>query len=71
MRREQGDERVLAVAGDEEGVVGGEEGYEGLEAVGGAGFGVVRIVDARGAGRCGEVGVGCLGRGGKIECGCG
>lgn len=56
------DERVRAVACDEEGVVGGGEGEDGGEGVGGGGGGVGEVVDARDAGGGGQVGVCGLGR---------
>lgn len=42
---EGGDERVRRVAGDEEGVMVGEERLEGRDGVGDGGGGVVFVVD--------------------------
>lgn len=68
---EEGDEGVLAVAGDQEGVVVGEEGEEVWQAefsgLGGVGGGVDGG-DARG-GAC-EVGVGDLGERGVVSFDC-
>jgi hypothetical protein len=56
-----GHERVGAVAGDQDGVVGGQQRQQVRERVSGAGGAVGGAVDAGGAGGGGEVGVCCLG----------